>query len=378
VTTVPGDAITTPVEPPSKDATATPGGATSAIPDALRGRSTLSAMLFTTVAVGLFLFLAQWASPVLGPVFLGLFITALTAPLFSAAVARGASPAIALVVTIGVVLVLGLLIALIAFASANQLLASLDLYTDRVLARYPELGQALSVIGLTVRVDSLVPPDVVPVVLRTTVGIVVDVASALCVAVIIAALLLLDGRRLATLIGRGLGSQNPVVREAPGVARAAVTYFGVRVRINAVTAGGLLVLMLVLGVDDALLWGIAAFFLSFVPYLGLTLALIPPALLAFAESGLPSAVVLVLGGVVLNLVAENILEPAWAGRALSLATWLVFARFFFAVWLLGPVGMLVSMPITVLLVLLLRGDERTRWIASLLARDSADASDASA
>lgn len=346
--------------------------------DALRGRTTLQAMLFTAVAVGLLLFLVQWAQPVLAPLLLGLFITALTAPVFGWALGRGAPPAIALLITVGGVLLLGALIGVIAYASANQLLASIDRYTDGVLARYPELESAISAIGLTVRMDTLIPADTIPTVLRTTAGIVIDVVGSLGIAIVIAALLLLDGRRLAALIGRGLGSQNPVVREVPGVARAAVTYFGVRVRINAVTAIGLLALMLVLGVDDALLWGVAAFFLSFVPYLGLTLALIPPALLAFAESGIASAAVLVLGGVMLNLVAENILEPAWAGRALSLATWLVFAMFFASVWLLGPVGMLVAMPITVMLVLLLRGDERSRWIASLLTRETGEAPDATA
>jgi predicted PurR-regulated permease PerM len=352
-----------------------PGGGPRGLADTLRGRTTLSGMLFTAVAVGLLLFLVQWAQPVLAPLTLGLFITALTAPVFGWSLGRGASPAVALLVTVGGVLIVGFVIVLIAYASANQLLASLDLYTDRVLARYPELANALGLIGLTVRVESLIPTGAIPSILGTTVTVVIDIATTLGIAVIIAALLLLDGRRIATLIGRGLGSQNPVVRESPGVARAAVTYFGVRVRINAVTAAGLLVLMLVLGVDDALLWGIAAFFLSFVPYLGLTLALIPPALLAFAESGLPSAVVLVVGGVILNLIAENVLEPAWAGRALSLATWLVFAMFFIAVWLLGPVGMLVSMPITVMIVLLLRSDEHSRWIASLLTRETGEAPD---
>ncbi len=349
-------------------------GATRGFASGLRGRTTLQAMLYTAVAVGLLLFLVQWAQPVLAPLLLGLFITALTAPVFGWALGKGAPPAAALLVTIGGVLAIGLVIVLIAFASANQLLASVDQYTAGVMARYPELASALSAIGLTVRMDTLIPSDAIPTVLRTTAGVVTDIASALGIAVFIAALLLLDRRRLATLIGRGLGSQNPMVREAPSVARAAVTYFGVRVRINAVTATGLLVLMLVLGVDDALLWAIAAFFLSFVPYLGLTLALIPPTLLAFAESGLATAAVLVVGGVILNLVAESILEPAWTGRALSLATWLVFAMFFAAVWLLGPVGMLVSMPITVMIVLLLRSDDQSRWIASLLTRDTGEPS----
>ena len=149
-----------------------------------------------------------------------------------------------------------------------------------------------------------------------------------------------------------------------------MTYFVVRIRVNAVTAVGCsLLLLLVLGVDDALLWAVGAFFLSFVPYLGLILALIPPTILAFAEIGparrprrSSSA------ATVLNLVAENVLEPTLTGRALSLSTWLVFAMFFFWVWLLGPVGALLSMPITVLVVLVLQHNERTRWVAALLTR----------
>jgi len=112
-----------------------------------------------------------------------------------------------------------------------------------------------------------------------------------------------------------------------------------------------------------------AFLLSFVPYIGLVLALIPPTILAYAESGLPAAAVIVVGGVALNLLAENVLEPSLTGRALSLTTWLVFTMFFFWVWLMGPVGALLSMPITVLLVLVLQHNEPTRWVASLLARD---------
>ena len=138
-------------------------------------------------------------------------------------------------------------------------------------------------------------------------------------------------------------------REIPSIARAAVTYMLTRVRINAFTALTLLVLMVIVGVDDALLWAVGAFLLSFVPYIGLVVALVPPTILAFAESGLPAAAVIVIGGVVLNVVAENVLEPTLTGRALSLTTWLVFTMFFFWVWLMGPVGALLSMPITVLI-----------------------------
>jgi predicted PurR-regulated permease PerM len=163
-------------------------------------------------------------------------------------------------------------------------------------------------------------------------GIALEIGQTLVFAVIVAALLLLDSRRLARLATGGLGSENPVFREAPAIARAAVTYFTVRIRVNLVTAVGFLVLLLVLGVDDALLWSIGAFFLSFMPYLGLVLAIIPPAILALAESGPLASLAVIVGGTVLNLVAENVLEPTLTGRALSLSTWLVFIMFFFWVW----------------------------------------------
>jgi predicted PurR-regulated permease PerM len=227
----------------------------------------------------------------------------------------------------------------------------------------------LATAGVMAAVREVLPPEVLADILRAITGIVLQVGQSLVFAVIVAALILLDSQRLARLASGGIGSQNPVFREAPAIARAAVTYFAVRIRVNAVTAVLLLVLMLVVGVDDALLWAVGAFFLSFVPYLGLVLAVIPPAILALAESGPGAAMVIVVGSIVLNVVAENVLEPTMTGRALSLSTWLVFIMFFFWVWLIGPVGALLSMPITVLIVLVLQHNEPTRWVAALLTRE---------
>ena len=334
---------------------------------ALRPTSTLAGALLTAVLVGALLYLIAWAAPVLAPLGLGLFLAALAAPLFTWLEERGLSAPLALTATIGLVLIVGGLIALLALASAQALTDSLAVYATDLQTRYAESSVGTS--GLPATIRELVSPEALAGALRSVIDIVIALGSNLLFAIVVAALLLLDGPRLARLAAEGVGSGNPVFREAPGLARAAVTYFVVRIRVNAVTAAGLLVLMLVLGVDDPFLWAAGAFFLSFVPYLGLTLALIPPTILAFAESGGPAAVAMVVGGIVLNVVAENVLEPTLAGRALQLATWLVFIMFFVWVWLLGPVGALLSMPITVLIVLILRHDERTAWMGRLLSRD---------
>ena len=127
--------------------------------------------------------------------------------------------------------------------------------------------------------------------------------------------------------------------------------------------------------DDALLWAIGAFLLSFVPYIGLVLALIPPTILAYAESGLPAAAVIVVGGVALNVLAENVLEPSLTGRALSLTTWLVFTHSSSGSGSgsgRGPAVDAHHRPDRAVL----DHNERTRWVATLLSRKPApDAGD---
>jgi len=344
------------------------GPGTTLVPRWVSGNTNLFATLVACVMVGLALFLIGWLAPVVAPMGLGLFLAALAAPMFTWLEQRGRSPALALTLTIAVVLAIGVGLVSLVLAGAAALTDGIVTYADDLRSRYPDVSDptvARSVAGMMARI---LPPDVLSDVLKAVARILVEVGQSLIFAVVVAALLLLDGRRLSSLAARGIGSEGPVFRETPGIARAAVTYFAVRIRINAVTAIGFLVLMLVLGIDDALLWAVAAFFLSFVPYLGLVLAMIPPAILAFAEAGLLPATIFVIGGTALNLIAENVLEPTLTGRALSLSTWVVFTMFFFWVWLIGPVGALLSMPITVLVVLVLQHNDRTQWIAALLSR----------
>jgi predicted PurR-regulated permease PerM len=158
--------------------------------------------------------------------------------------------------------------------------------------------------------------------------------------------------------------------QLPQLARTAVRYFGIRTRLNFLTGTGVTVICLLLGVDYPLLWGALAFFLSYIPYIGLFTAMIPPTLLALAEFGWLQAVVVVVGITALNLTIENVLEPGYTGQRLQLSPTVVFLSFFFWAWLLGPVGALLSMPIAVLLLLVLQQDEGTRWIAQIIGREA--------
>jgi len=122
----------------------------------------------------------------------------------------------------------------------------------------------------------------------------------------------------------------------------------------------------VTGVDFPVLWGVVAFALNFVPNVGSIVAAIPPILLAFVQYGWERAVVVAVGYIVINTVIGNVLEPRLMGRKLGLSSLVVWLSLVFWGWVWGPVGMLLSVPLTMLVKLLLERSDDLRWVAVLL------------
>ena len=155
----------------------------------------------------------------------------------------------------------------------------------------------------------------------------------------------------------------------PALMKTAVTYFGIRTRLNLITGIGFALWLVLLGVDYAALWGVLTFVLSYIPYIGLFTAMIPPAILALAEFGLVHGILVIIGAVVINLLIENVMEPSFTGKRLRLSPSVVLISFFLWGWLLGPIGALLSMPITVMLMLVLNQHESTQWLAKIIGRE---------
>lgn len=122
----------------------------------------------------------------------------------------------------------------------------------------------------------------------------------------------------------------------------------------------------IVGVDHAMLWGLVAFLLNFVPNIGSVLASIPPILLALVQFGPLHATVVAIGYVVINVGIGAGVEPRFLGRGLGLSTLVVFLSLIFWGWTLGPVGMLLSVPLTMTAKIALEASPQTRWLGTLL------------
>lgn len=116
------------------------------------------------------------------------------------------------------------------------------------------------------------------------------------------------------------------------------------------------------GLDFFILWGILAFFLNFIPVIGSIVAGAPPTILALLVAGVPNAIVVAGGYLLINNFLGNFLEPILMGRRFGISTLVVVISVFFWGWLWGPIGMLFAVPLTMVLKMILESSDEFRWI----------------
>lgn len=143
-------------------------------------------------------------------------------------------------------------------------------------------------------------------------------------------------------------------------------YLGLKTVVSAVTGALLAVWLAVLGLDFALTWGFLAFLLNYIPSIGSIIAAVPAVMLALVQLGPAKAVLVAVGFVVVNMALGNIVEPHLMGRSLGMSTLAVFLSLLFWGWVWGPVGMFLSVPLTMVVKIALENSRDLRWVAVLL------------
>ncbi|MEN8128275.1 MAG: AI-2E family transporter [Planctomycetota bacterium] len=160
---------------------------------------------------------------------------------------------------------------------------------------------------------------------------------------------------------------NPTTFEnLAGVADDVKKYLAMKTIISLITGVLIMIWLTILGVKYPILWGLLAFLLNFVPNIGSIIAAVPACILAFLQFGTGTAALAALGYLVANIVLGNFVEPRLLGERLGLSTLVVFLSLVFWGWVLGPVGMLLSVPLTMSVKIALQSHPDTRKLAILL------------
>ena len=143
-------------------------------------------------------------------------------------------------------------------------------------------------------------------------------------------------------------------------------YLGIKTLLSLATGILIAVWLAILGVDFAVLWGLIAFALNFIPNIGSIIAAVPAVLLALIQLGPGRALLVVAGYLAVNTVIGNFIEPKLMGQSLGLSPLVVILSMVFWGWLWGPMGMLLSVPLTMIVKISLESNPDLRWVAILL------------
>ena len=260
-------------------------------------------------------------------------------------------------------------IGLLVGASLNSFYADLPDYQARLQKHVSSLQTFLATKGIrfadSIEFDPIKPATVK----RLTASVLAGLGSALfevAVVLLTVTFILLEASsfpaKLRAILGDPRRDFHPFMRFVYDINR----YMGIKTVIS-VTAGVLIGMWLwFLGVDFPILWGFLAFLLHYVPNIGALIAAVPAVFLALIQLGFGSAVLAAAGYLFFNFFLGNVAEPMLMGRRLGLSTLVVFLSLIFWGGLLGLIGVVLCIPLTMTVKFVCENNKSTQWIAVLL------------
>ena len=297
-------------------------------------------------------------------VLMSFILTLLTLPAVTWLKERGLSHlhATLIIALAGILILLGFVF--FTLLSFNSLMASLPQYQTELNTRIDDINSLLTSYGISVSSDG--PPSVklgdIMQYGYTSVMSVLEAVEFLFFVGVLTFFLLLDAPNISSRMEKQFGRDPETLRQMNLLTGYVMDFIVVRTETNfihGVLFGGFLGLI---GVHGAILWGVLTFLLGYIPFIGLVIAAIPALLFAWLQYGLPGALAVIVAVGILNLIVENPIYSFLAARKFEMPALVVILSVIFWGWLLGLVGMLFSIPFTLLLLLVFEAVGELRWI----------------
>lgn len=327
-------------------------------------RFLVAAAAFIVVVAGM-----RAASSLITPFLLAVFIAVIATPPLRDLRRRGAPNWAAMLLVVLAISGLGSVLAILVTGSLDGFQESLPEYQERLKLLVDDLARWLDGVGLHTSREALQtyidPARVLGLAGDLVSGLSGVLANAFLILLTVV-FILLEAAGLPAKLRAALVSPETSTQRMHAVLDSINRYMGIKTLTSAGTGVVIWAWLTILGVDYAVLWALIAFLLNFVPTIGSILAAIPAVLLALVQIDLQSALLVALGYLVVNTLVGSILEPKIMGYGLGLSTLVVFVSLVFWGWVLGPVGMFLSVPLTMSLKIALDANPQTRPIAVML------------
>ena len=329
-------------------------------------------ILFAAAALTIALTGARAIGDIIGPVFLAMVITISLHPI-RMWLERHRLPewAASVVLLLAAYLVLFLL-TLALIVSVAQVAELLPQYSDQLAQLVADAGNTLKSLGVQQEqinaIAHAIDPGQLVALAGTVLASTLGVLSNLFFLIVLLFFMAFDTDATRRSVAV-LGTRIPDVAAAlSNFARGARNYMGVTTGFGFVVAvldGAALV---ILGVPGAFVWSVLAFVTNFIPNVGFVIGVIPPALIALLEGGPGLMIAVIVAYSVVNFLIQSVIQPRVVGDAVGLTALFTFLSLAFWAWLIGPLGALLAVPLTLLArALLIETNPRLGWALPLIA-----------
>ena len=201
---------------------------------------------------------------------------------------------------------------------------------------------------------------------RTGVNTLLNIATVSMLVLVMLVFMLMEAARMPDKVREAFGSRDLSSEYFKKIADDTWNYMKIKTIICFLTGTATFLGLWFLGVEYALLWGLLMFFLNYIPSIGQVIASVPPILLALIDGGLISATLVTAWLIFVNTLFGIGVEPRYLEHGLGISSLVVLLSLIFWGWLLGPIGMFLSAPLTMVVKIVLQNDQKTRWLAVLL------------
>ncbi len=324
----------------------------------------ISAAAFVIVIAGM-----REAQPLLVPFLLSIFIAIIVAPALSLMRDHRIPTVLAIGIIAMAIVAVGLLLGGLVGNSVDAFSAQLPVYQEKLHGLTASLRQWLTAKGLEISTQSITafldPGRAMGMAaqgLTSLTGLLTNTLLILLTVIF----LLIESSDLPAKLHLILDNPEHSYRHFERFLTTIKHYMLIKTATSILTGVLVSTMLWTLGVDFPLLWGLVAFFLNYVPNIGSLIAAVPAILLALVQLGVASTLWVAMGYMVINNLVGNIVEPRFMGRELGLSPLVVFLSLVFWGWVLGTIGMFLSVPLTMTLKIALDSNDRARWISILL------------
>lgn len=327
-------------------------------------------MLLILASIGIVALAMREAASIINSIALALILSISMTPILNWLIRRGIPRGLALLIVTFVVVAVVVMMVVIVVVSLENVANTLPEYQDRFNSLIDDATQGLEKLGIDstdIRsLDAFSASNLVDIGV-TMAGALAGALSSWFFMLLLATYMLIEAIDLPAKIEKTLKAGSGMPARFYSFNVAIRSYIFMTVWIGALTSVLMTILLLILGVDFALLWGILAFLMSFVPYVGFVIALVPPTVMGLLESGWTTALAVVIGFIIVNTLTDNILKPKIMGKGLDLSPLVIMLSLFVWAWILGPVGALLAVPLTIMVKeLFLEAGKDTKWLANLM------------